>query len=167
MSNFKIERFDISKNYQGFREFDCNDEMINRFVQKSLKKRVKKSFSQAFVLLDGKKFIGFYTLESFSIIKESLENQNLSSLPPNVAVVKLGMFAICKEYQGKGLSKRLLRDALFKVVALSKLSGCVGVYLLAQENAKKFYFNLGFKPLQEQTPTRMFLHIETIKKAIE
>ncbi len=166
MSNFKIEKLCVSKNYKGFKEFDCNDSMINRFVQKNLKKRVKKSFSQAFVLLDKDKFIGFYTLENFSIVKDDLSNLNLKSLPPSVPVVKLGMLAISKEYQKRGLGAKLLKNALLKVVNISNLSDCVGIYLLSQPNAKEFYLNLGFSILKEQTPTPMFLHIDTIKEAL-
>ena len=167
MNNFTVEKFDLSKNYKGFKEFDCNDEMINQFVQKNLKKRVKKSFSQAFVLLDKNLFVGFYTLESFSISKDSLENQNLSSLPPNVPVIKLGMLGIDKKYQNKKLGSRLLKNALLKVIQISNLTGCIGVYLLSQPNAKSFYEKLGFKVLKKQTPTPMFLHIKTIKEALQ
>jgi len=166
MNNFKIEKFDISKNYKGFKEFDCNDTMINRFVQKNLKKRVKKSFSQAFVLLDKDRFIGFYTLESFSVVKDDLNNLNLKSLPPSVPVIKLGMLAISKDYQKKGLGVRLLKNAMLKVVNISNLAGCTGLYLLSQPNAKEFYLNLGFSILKEQTPIPMFLHIDTIKEAL-
>ena len=162
-TNFKLEKFDISKTYKGQKEFDCNHEMINKFVQKSLKKRVKKHLSQAYVLLDNEHFVGFYTLDTFSIAKDNFELENKpSGLPPIVPVVKLSMLGIDKSLQGKGLGKRLLRDVLFKVYQISQLAGCTGVYLLAEKDAISFYESLGFVAIKEDEPLPMFLNLEII-----
>jgi len=72
MNRLRLETFDPSKSYKGIKTFDCGNEMINRFVQKNLKKRVKRHFSQAYVLLDNERFVGFYTLDTFSIAKDDL-----------------------------------------------------------------------------------------------
>jgi len=159
----KLEKFDLSKTYKGQKEFDCNNEMINKFVHKSLKKRVKKHLSQAYVLLNNERFIGFYTLDTFSIAKENFELENKpSGLPPIVPLVKLNMLGIDKSLQGQGLGKRLLRDVFLKVYQISKLAGCIGVYLLAEKEAIPFYENLGFVGIKENEPLPMFLNIDII-----
>ena len=163
MINLKLEKFDPSKTYKGQKEFDCNNEMINKFVHKSLKKRVKKHLSQAYVLLNNERFIGFYTLDTFSIAKENFELENKpSGLPPIVPVVKLNMLGIDKSLQGQGLGKRLLRDVFLKVYQISKLAGCTGIYLLAEKEAILFYENLGFVAIKEDEPLPMFLNIDII-----
>ena len=159
----KLEKFDLFKTYKGQKQFDCNNDMINRFVQKNLKKRVKKHLSQAYVLLENERFIGFYTLDSFSIAKDNFELENRpSGLPPIVPVVKLSMLGIDKSLQGQGLGKRLLRDVFFKVYQISKLAGCAGIYLLAEKDAISFYKNLGFVGIKKDKPLPMFLNIDTI-----
>lgn len=166
MSKLKLEKFDLSKNYIGLKTFNCNNKMINKFVQKSLKKRVKQHLSQAYVLLaveDNERFIGFYTLDTFSIARDDFELDNKPSrLPPIVPVVKLNMLGVDKSLQGQGIGKRLLRDALLKVCQVSKLAGCAGVYLLAEEDAISFYENLGFVAIKKDKPLPMFLKIELI-----
>ena len=168
MTNLKLETFDPSKAYKGIKSFDCNNEMINRFVQKNLKKRVKKHFSQAYVLLENEKFVGFYTLDTFSIAKDNFEFENRpSSLPPIVPVVKLSMLAVDKSLQGQGIGKRLLRDVFVKVYQISQLAGCAGVYLLAEKDAVPFYDSLGFMAIKEDEPLPMFLNIDLILKLFD
>ena len=168
MSNLKLEKFNPSITYKGQKEFDCNNKMINRFVKKNLKKRVKRHLSQAYVLLDeNERFVGFYTLDSFSIAKNDFEleeNKPSLGLPPIVPVVKLSMIGIDKSLQGKGLGKRLLRDVFLKVYQISQLAGCVGLYLLAEKEAIPFYENLGFVKIKDDKPLPMFLKIDIILK---
>jgi GNAT superfamily N-acetyltransferase len=159
----KLETFNPSKTYKGIKTFDCNNEMINRFVQKNLKKRVKKHFSQAYVLLDNERFVGFYTLDTFSIAKDNFEFENRpSGLPPIVPVVKLSMLGVDKSLQGQGIGKRLLKDVLLKVYQISQLAGCAGLYLLAEKDAIEFYESLGFVAIKEDNPLPMFLNIDVI-----
>ena len=148
--------------------FDCSKEMINTFVYKSLKKRVKKHLSQAYVLLRDDTFSGFYTLDTFSIARDMFETeQKPSALPPVVPVVKLGMLAVDKNLQGQGLGKRLLRDAMLKVAEISDLAGCAGIYLLAEKDAVVFYESLGFITIKKAIPSPMFLSIEEVLDAVE
>ncbi|OQX73496.1 MAG: hypothetical protein B6D59_05540 [Campylobacteraceae bacterium 4484_4] len=159
----RIEVFDTTKHYKGLKSFDCGNEMINRFVQKSLKKRISKHLSQAYVLLHGDRFAGFYTLDTFAIRREEFDPQKRpSGLPPIVPVVKIGMLGLSVHLQGKGIEKRLLRDTFTKIIVISKLAGCAGVFLLAEKEAVTFYESLGFITLKETTPRPMFLPIETL-----
>ncbi len=148
--------------------FDCGNEMINAFVRKSLKKRIKRHLSQGYVLLDPKGvFVGFYTLDTFSIGREQFGNKERpSGLPPMVPVVKLGMLGVGRTFQGRGLGKRLLRDAMYKVKEISEIAGCTGLYLLAEKDAVSFYRSLGFHSLDDQLPQPMFLDITLILKSI-
>jgi len=166
MTNLKLETFDPLKTYKGIKAFDCNNKMINKFVQKNLKKRVKKHFSQAYVLLDkedDEHFVGFYTLDTFSIAKDNFEFENRPlSLPPIVPVVKLNMLGVDKSLQGQGIGRRLLKDVFIKVYQISQLAGCAGIYLLAEKDAIGFYTNLGFVAIKDDEPLPMFLNIDVI-----
>jgi len=165
----RLVAYDASATYRSIKSFDCGNDMINNFVHKSLKKRVKKHLSQAYVLLNEKEaFVGFYTLDTFSISREIFKYADKpSGLPPIVPVVKLGMLGIDISSQKQGLGLKLLRDALLKVVDISKIAGCVGLYLLAEEEAIPFYELLGFAALNHATPRPMFLHIEKILESID
>ena len=168
MPKLKLVKFDTSFSYKGLKTFDCNNEMINHFVYRSLNKRVKKHLSQAYVLLQDDTFVGFYTLDTFSISRDTFETeQKPSGLPPIVPVIKLGMLGVSKKLQGQGIGKRLLRDALLKVAQISDLAGCAGLYLLAAQDAIPFYETLGFITLKEAEPLPMFLSITKIIESMD
>ncbi len=164
----RLVTFDASTTYKGLKTFDCGNEMINTFVYKSLKKRVKKHLSQAYILLDQNvKFVGFYALDTFSISREVFELPNKpTGLPPIVPVIKLSMLGIDISLQKQGIGKRLLHDAFLKVVEISKIAGCTGIYLLAEVETISFYKKLGFVALNDSIPLSMFLHIEKILESI-
>jgi len=164
MPRLRLVTFDTSITYNGTKRFDCGNDMINTFVYKSLKRRVKKHLSQAYVLLDcNDTFVGFCTLDTFSISREIFElPDSPSALPPIVPVIKLGMLGIDKSLQRQGIGKRLLRDAIIKVSEISKIAGCAGLYLLVEEQAVPFYEKLGFVALKKAKPLPMFLSIEMI-----
>lgn len=166
MPKFRLVQYNPTTSYKGIKTFDCGNDMINSFVYKSMKKRVKKHLSQAYVLLDledDEHFIGFYTLDTFSIARESfgLENRP-SGFPPVIPVIKLSMLGVDKRFQGKGIGQRLLKDSFLKTIQISKLAGCAGIYLLAEKDAVNFYKNLGFVTLKEIEPLPMFLGIDQI-----
>ncbi len=169
MPRFRLVKFDVSASYKGMKTFDCGNDMVNTFVLKALQKRVKKHLSQAYVLLDNDLFVGFYTLDTFSIARDTFEiTHKLSGLPPVVPVVKLGMLGVSKELQGEGIGKRLLRDAMLKVVQISELAGCIGMYLLAEKDAVAFYEKLGFVGIKEDEPLPMlFLGIDEVLNTLE
>ncbi|MEA3418435.1 MAG: GNAT family N-acetyltransferase [Campylobacterota bacterium] len=170
MPSFRLVKFDIATSYKGIKTFDCGNEMINTFVRKSLKRRVKKHLSQAYVLLDTERdehFVGFYTLDTFSIARDSFEtNQKPSGLPPVIPVIKLGMLGVSRQLQGKGIGKKLLRDALFKVMQVAELAGCAGIYLLAEKDAVPFYESLGFVGIKDAEPLPMFLEMGIIVDSV-
>jgi len=169
MPKLSLVPFDPSASYKGLKQFDCGNEMINAFVRRSLKKRVKRNFSQAYVLLDRKeRFVGFYTLDTFAITRELFEEINKpAGSPPMLPVVKLGMLGVAKDLQGQGIGKRLLADAIRKVHAISKIAGCAGLYLLAEKEAVGFYERLGFIVLVDTLPTPMFLDIGVIRSLLD
>ena len=75
-----IELYDPEKTYTNQKRFDCENKTINKFVAGSLKKQVRQSLSQCFVLLDSNnddRFIGFYTISSFAINADELEGSNI------------------------------------------------------------------------------------------
>ena len=168
MPRLRLVTFDATTTYKNIKSFDCGNEMINTFVYKSLKKRVKRHLSQAYVLLDDKEnFLGFYTLDTFSISREIFElSDKPSGLPPVVPVIKLNMLGVDKSLQKQGIGKKLLQDALLKVVDISKIAGCKGLYLLAEKDAVSFYEKLGFVALKHTVPLPMFLNIEEILESV-
>lgn len=167
-----LEIYDPDKTYTNQKRFACKNEIINKFVAGSLKKQVRRSLSQCFVLLDtnnDNRFIGFYTLSSFAIDAVILEGISGGSLPSRIPCSRLIMLGIDKEYEGRGLGKRLMQSVIQKTIRAAEQIGIYGLYLDADEKAYTFYIKLGFIALQEkvdQNPTPMFLPIDTMRASL-
>ena len=168
-----LERYDPNKTYKNQKRFKCKSETINKFVSSSLKKQVRDSLSQCFVLLDTSnedRFVGFFTLSAFTIDASDLEVLSKGGLPRRIPCSRLIMLGIDVEYEKNGLGKRLMKSVISKSVEAAEKVGIYGLYLDADKDAYTFYIKLGFIPLQEKvdpTPTPMFLHIDTLREALQ
>ena len=168
-----LECYDPNKTYNNQKRFKCKNEIINKFVSSSLKKQVRDSLSQCFVLLDTSnkdRFVGFYTLSAFSINASDLEALSKGSLPSRVPCSRLIMLGVDVDYEGNGLGKRLMKSVILKSVEAAEKVGIYGLFLDADKDAYTFYLKLGFIPLQEKVDpksTPMFLHIDTLREALQ
>lgn len=167
-----IERYDPGKTYTNQKRFDCENKTINKFVSSSLKKQVRQSLSQCFVLLDTNnddRFIGFYTLSSFAVEAKELEALSGGRLPSRIPCSRLIMLGVDKEYKKQGLGRRLMKSVLHKTILAADQIGIYGLYLDADMDAYNFYVALGFIPLKQKKdprPAPMFLHIDTIRASL-
>ena len=167
-----LEWLDPGKTYYQQKKFDCGNEKINKFVANSLKKQVRDGLSQCFVLLDAtdsNRFIGFYTLCAFAINAPELAAHSAGSLPGRVPCSRLVMLGVDKNFQKRGLGKRLMKSVFQKTMNAAKEIGIYGLYLDADEDAYDFYDDLGFVTLQykvDSLPTPMFMHIDTIRASM-
>lgn len=166
-----LERFDITKSYNGIKKFDCGHETINRFATHSLKQNVKNNMCQAYVLLDTSeddKFIGYYNIMAFSIVKEGFNNSPSGSTR-QIPVLRLVMLGIDQSYAGKGLGSKLLKHSLELTLKLSSEAGIAGLYLDAEDDKHSFYRKRGFLGIKDPDPITnilpMFIGVGTIEDA--
>jgi GNAT superfamily N-acetyltransferase len=167
-----IELYDPGKIYTNQKRFDCENKTINKFVAGSLKKQVRQSLSQCFVLLDSNnddRFIGFYTISSFAINADELEVLSKGSLPARIPCTRLIMLGVDKKYKKRGLGKLLMQSVILKSIQAAEKIGIYGLYIDADEDAFTFYSYLGFTALQEKKDSRatpMFIHIDTMRLSL-
>ena len=168
-----LERYNPDKTYINQKQFDCENRRINKFVSGSLKKHVRQNLSQCFVLLDtsnNDRFIGFYTLSSFTINASELEALSKGNLPSRIPCSRLVMLGVDKAYKKRGLGKLLMQSVMLKTLSAAEQIGIYGLFLDAAEDAYTFYIDHGFLPLQNKVdpkPTPMFLHIETMRSSLQ
>lgn len=127
---------------------------------------MKRKLSVCFVLPDSNSegIMGYYTLSNNGIPLDVLPPERRKKLPSsytNIPVTLLGRLAVDKRFQGRGLGKWLLMDALKRSldVSLSIASYAVIVDPL-DPVAEMFYAKYGFIKLPDSG--RMFLSMKTI-----
>ena len=87
-------------------------------------------------------------------------------MPDPIPVMILARLAIDRQFQGRGLGSALLKDALSRMIAASKIVGARAVLVHAiDEEAVSFYAAFGFKSFPGDART-LFLPIESIAASL-
>jgi len=153
------------------KEFSCGKDMLDNYLQKQANQDIKKKLSVCFVLKDEETNLlkGYYTLANNSIPQNLIPNEFKKKLPKSytsIPTTLLGRLAIDNRFQGKGVGKLLLIDALKRSYIISKSIGSFAVIVdPLDKDAERFYDKYGFISLPDSG--KMFLPMNTIKTLFE
>ena len=153
------------------KEFDCGKELLNNYLKNQAGQDVKRKLSACFVLVDNEtnSIQGFYTLSNYSIPLSNFSEQIRKKLPSSyysIPTTLLGRLAIDKNYQGKGIGKILLIDALKRCYDISTEIGSFGIVVdPIDDEAKNFYGKYDFIELPDSK--KMFIATKTLKELFD
>src|SRR5690554_506291 len=142
-------------------DFYCGKEMLDNYIHKQASQDIKRKLSACFVIKETETDLikGYYTLSNNSIPLELVPNEIRKKLPRSYEVVPatlLGRLAIDNKFQGQGIGKLILIDALKRSYEISKTIGSFAVVVdPLDRDAEKFYEKYGFIKLPDSK--KMFL----------
>ena len=160
---FLIEK--LNKNHHKS-NFDCDNELLNNYIQKQAKQDVNRDLSVCYVLneIDAKIVLGYYTLSANSTDRNDFPPELVQKMPlsyANFPTILLGRLAVEKAVKGQGFGAVLLLDALKTCVDISERLGTLAVIVEPiDENAISFYKKYGFISIPSNN--KMFIPIKTI-----
>jgi predicted GNAT family N-acyltransferase len=138
---------------------------LDRYFHERIRRDVEASVAAAFVMADGPKVLGYYTLSAHHLERSSLPEEIVRKLKlpkcPFVPASLMGRLAVNCDQQGKGVGRILLLDGLERSWINSKQVAAFAVVVDAKEGAVQFYLNYGF--LRLPAGQRMFIPIATIR----
>ena len=147
------------------KRFDCGNNQLNIFLQKTARQHITKGMSRTFVLINdknSKEILGFYSLSICEVETDYLPPIIAKKYPDQVPALKLARLAVSKNYQHKGYGSYLIGNAVEKVIVISENVGIIGLFVDAKDNqAKEYYEQFGFISL-DGNPLILFLPIQTL-----
>lgn len=167
----RIEPFDPSHHDRAV--FSCGTARIDNFLHRTAKKHQKGDFIRVWVAVkeDEKPILGFYSLNAHSVEAEDLPAKLTKNAPNHggIPALYLAMFGVDETYQGRGLGRVLLADALKRAARVSEEIGLAVVILdvlddgdaEAVEKRYRFYEAFGFISFPSRR-LRMFIPTATI-----
>lgn len=152
-------------------QFDCGDFEFNKFLKLYARKSHAHGGAKTFVALpyeDPQSIMGFYSLNVASIDYHRVPEIITRSLGRyEVPVFRLARLAVDKDFQKKGLGRRLLLAAGRRCLYASYEVGGVALLIDAKNHdIATWYISYGAMPLLD-TPLSLVLPLKTIGDALQ
>jgi len=164
-SPFDISSFD--KNKHGRTHFDCGVQSLNHFIHRQVSQDARRNLNRCYAAthIDHPgRLAGYYTLSSHSIEPDDLPHDQPDSPYPSIPAALIGRLAACQAFQGQGLGKALVADAIKRLV---KLRESLGVSLIIVdplgEDVVALYERFGF---EEADAGFLYLPMKTAVAAV-
>ena len=156
--------------------FSCGTIRLDNFLKRTARKHQAGDFTRVWVATEigSAGILGYYALSAHALEGDDLPADLTKKAPRfgSMPAVYLSMIAVDRRHQGRGLGRILLADALSRAAAVADQVGLKAVVLDViedggpeiMERRRRFYAGMGFRSLPSR-PARMFIGIETVRKA--
>lgn len=125
--------------------FDCGHAALAEWLRRRARSNEAARGSRCFVVCEGKRVVGFYTLAAGSVRRAAAPGAVRRNMPDPVPAIVLGRLAVDRAWQGRGLGADLLQDAVLRAVRASHEIGArVLLCHAVDERARRFYLRHGF-----------------------
>lgn len=170
-----VEPFDPQKHDRA--AFACGTARLDNFLKRTARKQQAGDFTRVWVATDSgqTRILGYYALNAHSLEGDDLPVHLTRNAPRSgsIPAVYLSMIAVDRRYQGQGIGRILLADALKRAAIAADQVGLKAVILDVIEDGgaeitekrHAFYAGMGFQSFPSR-PLRMFISIETVRKSM-
>lgn len=162
---YRIEPLDQNNHDRAV--FSCNAEPLDHYLKVTAVNDMARRITQVRVICEAEStiVIGYYSLSATSIELNDLPEKLRKKMPrySTLPAVLLGRLAVDGKYQGQGIGRRLLVDALRRCLRVSETEmGAMAVVVDAKdETAARFYEHYGFQRFLEGE-LRLFIPMSKI-----
>ena len=169
-----IEPLDSQKHDRA--AFSCGTDRLDNFLKRTARKHQAGDLTRVWVATESGHagILGYYALNAHALEGNDLPVHLTKNAPRlgGIPAVYLSMVAVDYRYQGQGIGRILLADALNRAADAADQIGLKAVVLDVIEDGgaeiterrRAFYAAMGFQSLPSR-PLRMFISIETVRKA--
>ena len=137
-------------------EFDSGEPMLDDWLRQRALGNMELAASKTYVLCPpaSRSVIGFYALSMGQILNQEATGAMRRNMPRQIPAVILGRLATDRHWQGRGIGKSLLQDAVARSSrAAQEVSARLVIVHAISPAAEQFYAHHGFTRLPVSTPT--------------
>jgi GNAT superfamily N-acetyltransferase len=126
--------------------FVCGEPTLDDWLRRRALPNQISGVSRTYVLTRENHVIGYCTLVAGAIAIDEAPGRVRRNMPDPIPMAVLGRLAVDRTWQGRGLGRLLLRDAILRTRQAAETIGIRGVVVHAlTPAAKQFYENSGFR----------------------
>jgi GNAT superfamily N-acetyltransferase len=147
--------------------FDCGREELNRYLLRYAWQNQQAGAAQTYVGIVGEVIVGYHTLAVGHVILEYAPERLKKGLAKHpVPIMLLARLAIDHRWQGKGVGKALLRDAMQRTLQAAEIAGIRALAVHAKdEEARRFYEHFDFIS-SPADPMHLFVLLKDVRRII-
>jgi len=150
--------------------FDCGSESLTQYLKRFALTNTVAGIARTYVttLTGGVVVVGYYSLAAGSVEKVAVPQRMAKGIPAHpVPVILLARLAVDRSFQGKGLGKGLLHDALQRAISAANVIGVRAILVHAKDpTAAAFYAKFGFVP-SPTDPLHLMLLMKDLRRSLE
>jgi ribosomal protein S18 acetylase RimI-like enzyme len=151
-------------------QFSSGNHRVDYWLRKhALPNQAKLNSPVTYVVHIGKRVVGYYALTVGEVALEKCPPHVAAEMPSAfpVPVMKLVWLGVDEKYQGKGLARALMKDALLRTLQVAELAGVRAIVVDAIDaNAKALYEKkFGFE-LSPVGGNQLFLRLDDIRASL-
>lgn len=146
-------------------DFTSGEPSLDQWLKQRALRNEGRGASRTYVLCADDQVVGYYCLATASIASALAPGALRRNMPDPIPAMLLGRLAVVHGWQGHGLGKALLRDAILHTVQVSDVVGVKALLVHAlSESAVRFYAANGFRPFPID-PRTLFLPLSELPDA--
>lgn len=147
--------------------FDCGREELNRYLLRYAWQNQQAGAAQTYVGIVGEMIVGYHTLAVGHVTLEDAPERLTKGLAKHpVPVMLLARLATDHRWQGQGIGKALLRDAMERTLQAAEIAGIRAFAVHAKDDeARRFYEYFDFIP-SPTDPMHLFVLLKDVRRII-
>jgi GNAT superfamily N-acetyltransferase len=147
--------------------FDCGRDDLNRFLIRHALANQQIDDSQTYVAPVEGRVVGFYTLAVGSVEYDVSAPSLRKGRPTrSIPIMLLARLAVDLRWQGRGIGKTLLKDAMLRTIQAADIAGICAVIVHAKDQrAREFYEHFDFVPSPTDT-LQLFVTLKDLRQVI-
>lgn len=147
--------------------FDCGREELNRYLVRYAWQNQQAGAAQTYVGIVGEVIVGYHTLAVGHVTLEDAPERLTKGLAKHpVPIMLLARLATDLQWQGKGVGKALLKDAMQRTLQAAEIAGIRALAVHAKdEEARRFYEHFDFIP-SPTDPMHLFVLLKDVRRIV-
>lgn len=126
-------------------DFDSGNSQLDDWLKRRAMKNELEGASRTYVLSTREVVVAYYCLANGAVAQAAATGRVRRNMPDPIPVMVIGRLAVDRHWQGKGIGRALLRDAILRTLQAAEIAGIRAILVHAiSEDAKQFYEQCGF-----------------------
>jgi GNAT superfamily N-acetyltransferase len=147
--------------------FYCGREELNRYLVRYAWQNQQAGAAQTYVGIAGETIVGYHTLAVGQVILEDAPDRLKKGLARHPRpIMLLARLATDRRWQGRGVGKALLQDAMQRTLQAADIAGIRALAVHAkEEEARRFYEHFDFVP-SPADPMHLFVLLKDVRRVL-